>query len=139
MSITVLTNASVTYNSVDLSDHVESVEIDMSAEDVDITAMGATSRTHAPGLRDDKVVINYYQDFASNKVDATHSALLGVAAGATLIVKPTSGSPSTTNPSYTVTAIILNYKPLDGKVGGASMTEVTYLPAAGSSITRATS
>jgi len=138
MAKTVLTNASVTYNSVDLSDHVESVEIDMSAEDVDITAMGATSREHAPGLRDDKATINFYQDYASGKVDATISPLVGNAAGATLVIKPTSSAVSSSNPSWTMTAIVLSYKPLDGKVGAASMTEVTFLPAAGSSFVRAT-
>jgi len=138
MAITVLTDASVTYNSVNLSDHVESVEINMSAEDIDITAMGATSRTHAPGLRDDSVTINFFQDFATGKLDATISPLLGSSAGASLVIKPTSSSVSSTNPSYTMTAIVLDYKPLDGKVGAASQTQVVFKPAANSSLVRAT-
>lgn len=138
MAITVLTNASVVYNAVDLSNHVRTVTLDMSAEDVDITAMGATSRTHAVGLRDDRATIEYFQDFAAGSVDATHSALLGNSAGATLVVKPTTAAVSATNPSYTVTAIILTYTPLDGTVGDASMITVEYVPAANSSWVRAT-
>lgn len=134
----VITDASVTYNSVDLSDHVESVEITMDSEDVDLTSMGDTSRTHAPGLRDDTVTVTYFQDFATGKVDATHAPLLGVAAGATLVVKPTSAAVSSTNPSYTATVVLLSYQPMAGTVGEASMTTVEYKCAEGSSLVRAT-
>lgn len=134
----VILDASVTYNSVDLSDHVESVEITMDSEDVDLTSMGDTSRTHAPGLRDDTVTVTYFQDFATGKVDATHAPLLGVAAGATLVVKPTSAAVSSTNPSYTMMAILLSYQPMAGTVGDSSMTTVEYKCAEGSSLVRAT-
>ena len=138
MAIHVLTNASLTFNSVDLSDHVVSLTVSMSAEDVDITAMGATSRAHAPGLRDDRVTVTFLQDYASGEVDATLSTYVGNATGASLVVKPTSSSVSSTNPSYTMTAILLDYPPISGTVGEANTIEVTFLPAAGSSITRST-
>lgn len=139
MAIHVLTNASLTFNSVDLSDHVQSITVNMSAEDVDITAMGATSRAHAPGLRDDRVTVTFYQDYASGKVDATLSGYVGNATGASLVIKPTSSAVSSTNPSYTMTAILLEYPPISGTVGEANTIDVTFVPAAGSSITRATS
>ena len=138
MAIHVLTNASLVFNSVDLSDHVRSITVTMSAEDVDITAMGASSRAHAPGLRDDRVEVEFYQDFAASKVDATLSQYVGSATGATLVVKPTSSSVSSTNPSYTMTAILLDYQPLSGTVGEADTINVVFVPAAGSAITRAT-
>ena len=40
MATFVFTDASVTINSVDLSDHVRSVTLDLSAEEQDDTAMG---------------------------------------------------------------------------------------------------
>lgn len=138
MAITVLTDVSVTVNSVDLSDHVESVEIDMSHEDVDITAMGATSRAHAPGLRDDRITLNFFQDFAASEVDQTLAPLLGVQAGTAVVVKPTSGAVSSTNPSYTMTGVLLTYMPLAGTVGDASQTSVEFVAAAGGSIVKAT-
>jgi hypothetical protein len=134
-----LRDASVVFNSVTLSDHVRSVEINMSADDLDATAMGATSHTHVPGLRDDRIVIRYFQDHASGSVDATHAPLLGNSAGAVLVVKPTSAAVGVSNPSYTVTAIILDYQALGGEVGNLSMIEVSYVPAPNSSIVRATS
>lgn len=139
MATHVLTNASLVYNSVDLSDHVRTITVSMSAEDVDLTAMGSTSRTHAPGLRDDRVEVEFLQDFASGKVDQTLSSYVGNATGATLVVKPVATTVSTTNPSYTMTAILLDYQPLSGTVGEANTINVTFVPAPGSSITRATS
>lgn len=139
MAISVLTDAKVTFNSVDLSDHVRTVTVSMSAEDVDLTAMGATSRTHAPGLRDDRVEIEFLQDYASGKVDQTLSTYVGDATGATLEILPVDTTVSSTNPSYTMTAILLDYQPLSGTVGEANTITTTFLPAAGSFITRATS
>jgi hypothetical protein len=139
VAITVLTNCKVTYNSVDLSDHVESVEVDMTSEDVDITAMGATSRVHAPGLRDDKITLNLFQDFAATKVDATISPLVGSAAGAVMVILPNNAAVSSTNPSYTATVAPFTYKPLSGQVGAASQTSVEFLCCAGGAIVRAVS
>lgn len=138
MATHVLTNASLVFNSVDLSDHVRTIRVNMSAEDVDLTAMGASSRTHAPGLRDDRVEVEFFQDYASTKVDATLSSYVGNATGATLVVKPVATTVSSTNPSYTMTAILLGYEPLAGRVGEANTINVTFVPAPGSSITRGT-
>lgn len=138
MAITVLTDASVTVGGTDLSDHARRVTVQMSSDDVDITAMGATAHNHAPGLRDDRVTIEFFQDFASTKVDATLSAYQGVAAGATVVIKPTSATVSATNPTYTLVGVLMGYSPLDGEVGAASMTTVEFLPAQGSKITRGT-
>ncbi len=138
MAITVLTNVKVTYNSVDLSDHVESVEVDMSSENVDITAMGATSRVHTPGLRDDKITLNFFQDFAATKVDATLAPLVGSAAGAVMVIIPVNGTVTSSNPSYTATVAPFTYKPLAGAVGAASQTSVEFLCCAGGAIVRAT-
>lgn len=138
MAIHILTDASVTINSVDLSDHVQSVTVTMNAEDVDLTAMGATSRAHGVGLRDDRMEFTFFQDYASSKVDATLSPLVSSSTGTTVVVKPTSSAVSTTNPSYTGTMILLDYQPISGTVGEANTIDVTMLPAAGSKITRAT-
>lgn len=138
MAITVLTNVSVTYNSVDLSDHVESVEITQSYDEVEITAMGATAKAFAPGLREDSITLNFYQDFAAAKVDQTFNSFLGSAAGAVLVVKPVATTVSTVNPSYTVTCSPYEYSPLNGSVGEASMTSIKLRPIAGSAIVRAT-
>ncbi len=134
MAIEMLDNVSAVYNSVNLSNHVRSISVDMVAEDLDATAMGAVSRSHVPGLRDDTITISYFNDDAAGSVNATHRPLLGVAAGAVLVVKADSGATSATNPAYTMTAILLDYHPISGEVGAMSMNEVVYKAAPGSSI-----
>lgn len=119
----VLTDASVTVAGNDLSDHVESVEVNIEKEDVDITAMGATAREHAGGLRNDSMTINFYQDFAANEVDATFWPLLS-STGFSVVVKPTSAAVSSTNPSFSATCLMFTYQPLAGAVGEANQTSI---------------
>lgn len=139
MAIYNLRDASVVYNSIDLSNRVRSVTVTMNAEDLDATAMGATSRAHVPGLRDDRFELEFFQDHAAANVDATFSAQLGISAGVVLVVKPTSAAVSATNPTFTCTVVLLDYSPLGGEVGNLSMAPITLVPAPGSSIVRATS
>ena len=125
-------------NAVDLSDHVRTLSVKMEAEDVDLTAMGAVSRTHAPGLRDDEISGTFFQDYASAKVDATLSALVGGAAGCTVIAYANGVTASATAPSYTMVGVLLAYDPIDTEIGSASMTPFSFKPAPGSFITRGT-
>lgn len=138
MAIHYSRNASVTFNSVDLSDHVQAVTVDVSADEVDVTAMGATAHAVIPGLRNDTITVVFYVDPAASKVDATIWPYVGSATGATLIVKLDSGSVSSTNPTWTVTAAPLSYQPIAAQVGEAHTTTVTFKPVAGGSIARAT-
>lgn len=124
--------------SVDLSDHVRQIEVNMSADDVDVTAMGAESKAHAPGLRDDKITVQFFQDFATSKVDATLSPLVGSAAGTTITAYANGVTASATAPSYAMVGVLFDYTPIDVEIGNASQTTVTFMPAAGSKITRAT-
>lgn len=134
MGIFNLRDASVVYNSVDISNHVRSVDVDMTSEDLDATAMGANSRAHVPGLRDDSFTLNVFNDHAVGSLDATFRAQLGVAAGVVCVVKPTSAGVSATNPAYTMTVVLLDYHPLNGEVGNLSQTEIRLVAAPASSI-----
>ena len=138
MAIVMSNNVSLSVNGVDLSDHVREITLQMSAEDLDATAMTALSRTHAVGLRDDRVEVTFLQDHAVAKVDATLAPLVSSSTGFVVIVKPVAGATTTTNPAYTVTSLLFDYTPIDATVGEISSPEVTFLPAPGSSIVRTT-
>lgn len=129
---------SVTYNSVDISDHVESIEVSMEIEDVDLTAMGNAARVHGPGLRNDKITLNLFQNFAAGKIHQTVYPLVGSSSGAAMVIKPTTSSVSTVNPSFTATVAPFSYSPLAGSVGDASQTSIEFLCCDGSSIVVAT-
>jgi hypothetical protein len=138
MAIAMSNLCSLVVNTVDLSDHVQSITVSMDAEDLDATAMGADSRAHIPGLRDDRMDVVFLQDYAASKVDATLSPLVGSGTGVTIVAKPTSAAVGPTNPSYTMSGILLSYQPIDATVGEISTPDVTFVPAPGSKITRAT-
>src|SRR4051812_22691096 len=75
----------LTIGGTDLSDHVRAIEVQQNVDDVDITAMGASTHQHAAGLRDDRIIVTFYQDYAASKVDATLNTLVGSSSGATVI------------------------------------------------------
>lgn len=135
MATFAFTNASVVINSVDLSDHVRQVTLDVSFDDLDDTAMGDTYRSRIGGLGDWNVSIEFNQDFAASEVDATLWPLMGTTT--TITVKPTSGSVSAANPSYSGTVLVNDYSPLANSVGDLATVSVTW-PGAGT-LTRATS
>ncbi len=128
----------VTVSGVDLTADTKSVTINQTYDDVDITAMAATSKAHLPGLRDDSIDIEFFQDRATSKVDQTLNGIIGVAAGATVVIIDGATAASATTPSYTLIGIPFTYSPIDGSVGAVSMTKVTFKPAQGQSIVRAT-
>lgn len=138
MPIVVLTDAFVQISGQTLSDHIRKVTVQMNSDDVDISAMGGTSHVHAPGLRDDRMTFDLYTDYDPNKTDAVISALQGVAAGGTIVVKPSSATVSATNPTYTMVGFPVSYSPIDGEVGAASLTTVEFVPSLGGKIVRAT-
>lgn len=123
----------------DLSAYVRSIRVQMNTEDVDLTAMGAVSREHGPGLRDDLIEVTFFQDYQPSKVDATVSALVGVAAGATIIAYAHGVTAASTAPSYTMVGFPLNYEPINVEIGNATQTTIQFVPSAGSYITRGTS
>ena len=127
------------YNAVDLTDHVKSCTVSYESEQIEITPMGATARTYTPGLRTDTIEVEWFQDFASAKVDATLNGIVGSASGATVIVQTSGSTVSATQPKYTMVGSPYNYQPISGTVGDASMTNTMFLPVAGGSITRGTS
>ena len=138
MATFVLYDASVSIGGVDLSDHVRSVTVDAGQNMADDTAMGDAFVSNAPGLATWSISVEFLQDYASSKVDATLEPLLGVGVTPpTIIVKPTSGSVSSTNPSYTGSGVLESYNPIGGTVGDQSMASATFQSA--SALTRATS
>lgn len=129
------TDAHVTINAVDLSDHIRKVTIKAEVDDLENTAMGAASKGRIGGLKDWTIDFEFNQDFAASNVDATLWPLLGTVV--TVTVRPTSAAKSATNPEYSGPALVKEYTPMDGSVGDLATTSVSW-PGAGA-LTRAVS
>tara|TARA_R100001594_G_scaffold150381_1_gene211328 strand:+ start:1796 stop:2203 length:408 start_codon:yes stop_codon:yes gene_type:complete len=135
MATFMLNNASVTINSVDLSSYVTSVTLSQSADNLEDTAMGDTSRSYIGGLKSGTVDIEFNADFAASKTEATIFPLVGTSTA--VVVKPVASSVSATNPSYTFNAIVTSWDTLNGSVGEIATHSVSW-PITGA-ITKATS
>jgi hypothetical protein len=120
----VLTNTRVTINSVDLTDHVTSVTLDLGADEVETTAFGSTARTRIGGLQDHSVSIDFQQDYAAANVEATIRPLLG--ALGTVVIRPNGTATSATNPSYTFLALVTEWQSVNGAVGDLATASVTW-------------
>ena len=75
MAIFMNETVTVTVNSVDLTDHITSVDFSESAAEIETTAMGDANITRIGGLKDGSVSISWHQDFASSEVYATINPL----------------------------------------------------------------
>ena len=131
----VLTDASITVGGTDLSDDVQSIEVSYEAEAQECTTMGDDTREQLGGLKNWSVTLNFVQDFASAQVDATLFSAVGTQVA--LVIKPTSGAVSTTNPSFSGTGLLTNYNPIGNSVGETAIAPATFVAAG--TLTRATS
>jgi len=131
----VLTDAKVTINSVVLSDHISSITIDTKEDIIETTGFGSTAKTRVAGLADNSVMLDFFQDYAAANVEATIYPLIG--STTTVVIQPASTAVSTTNPTYTFTALVSEWTPLKGGIGQLATASVTW-PISGS-ITKATS
>jgi hypothetical protein len=125
MARIVLTNAKITINSVNLSDHIASVTLSTSSDVVDTTGFSSTAaRARVAGLADNSVTLEFHQDFATSNVEATVYPLIGTTT--TVVVTPVDTTVSGTNPSYTFTALVAEWQPLSGAVGELATASVTW-------------
>lgn len=125
MARIVLTDAKVTINGVNLSDHLASITINESVDVVETTAFSSTAtKTRVGGLRDNSVTLEFHQDFATSSVEATIYPLIGSVTS--IVVQPTSSAVGATNPSFSFNALVAEWTSLSGSVGELSTASVTW-------------
>lgn len=124
MAVFVLTDASVTVNTVDLSAYVTNITFTYEKDAVETTAMGATGHVFTGGLQNLSVALEMNQDLAAGKVFDTIWSAVGSGSN-TLVVK--SLSTGTPNPTLTVSNAFLPSAPVvNGAVGDLAKTSVTF-------------
>jgi len=126
----VLTNAQVFVNSVDISNHVSSVEIAGVRTEVDVTSMGDTNMEIVLGLGDVTITVTVFNDYAAANIDAQMFPLWQTNTPFAVEVRPVNGARSATNPGYTITALLPQYKPIAGSIGAAVSTDLVFRNAA---------
>lgn len=132
-----LKNCVVTVDGVDVSDHVTSVTVNLTKDEIETTNFSGGGRERMHGLKDDSFEVNFQQDFAASSIDELLFDLYNTEAEFPVVVRPTNAAVGAANPSFSGTCILLEYQPIAGDVGSLSETSVTF-PSQRTGITRAT-
>ena len=114
----------LTVNTVDLSNHVTSVTLNRTFDELEVTAMGDSGHKFVKGLEASSITIDFLNDTATANVLQTLQAAWGT--NVTVTVKQTSAATSPTNPLYTMTALVNNTTDINGAVGDIGMQSVTW-------------
>jgi hypothetical protein len=128
------TDYKITINGTNLSTSLNSVELALESDDLETTAFGGTFRERIGGLKTGSLTLQFMQDFAAGAVDATLFPLFNTLA--TVVITPTSGTVTASNPSYSAICLVNSYSPYSSSVGDLATFSIT-LPTSGT-VTRAT-
>jgi len=118
------TDFDISIAGTDFSDSIAAVTLDVSREQLEITAFGDSARRYIGGLQDSSVTISLHQDFATGSVDETLWDNLGGTVA--IVLKPTSSAVSATNPSYSFNALVVQSTPFASNVGDLATMDVTW-------------
>ena len=122
---TYLSNPVVTVNSVDLSDQCTSATFTRRVDALESTAFGDSDRKYVSGLGNHELTLTLYMSYATSETYATLSGLVGTTT--TVIVKPTSGADSATNPGFILTGTFLAELPvINATMGELSTIDITF-------------
>lgn len=116
---------------VDLSNHVKSVTINRTFDELEVTAMGDTGHKFVAGLEASTIAVDFFNDTATASVLQTLNTLVGTSAAFKICQTTVPGSPSTatisaTNPLYSGLVLVNKLTPVNGTVADISMQSLTF-------------
>ena len=116
---------------VDLSNHVKSVTINRTFDELEVTAMGDTGHKFVAGLEASTIAVDFFNDTATASVLQTLNTLVGTSAAFKICQTTVPGSPSTatisaTNPLYSGLVLVNKLTPINGTVADISMQSLTF-------------
>lgn len=127
-TVTYLSNPTVTVTSpsaMTLTDHCSAATLTLTAEALENTAFGQTSRTFTAGLFNNELTLTLFQGYGATEVETMLNTLFGVAS--TLVISPAGATESASNPEYTLTGCYLEtVTPISATVGELSVVEATF-------------
>lgn len=120
-----------------LSDHASKIELAVDVEDKDVTTFASAGwKEVLGGLASGTLGITFKQDYAAANVDATLWPLFLTRTPQAFEVRADNGIASTSNPKYTGSVLIKEWKPVMGSVGDLAEVDVSF-PTSGA-VTRLT-
>jgi hypothetical protein len=128
-TVTYLSNPTVTVTSpsaMTLTDHCSAATLTLTAEALENTAFGQTSRTFTAGLFNNELTLTLFQGYGATEVETMLNSMFGVAS--TIVISPAGATESASNPEYTLTGCYLEtVTPISATVGELSVVEATFM------------
>jgi hypothetical protein len=125
MSVILNNGVGVKINNVDLSDHVKSITLNRTFDELEVTAMGDSAHKFTKGLEASTLTLSFLSDTAAASVNATLQAAWGTTVTAALL--QTKGTAvSATNPLYTMSILVNKTTDLNGAVGDIATQDITF-------------
>lgn len=135
MAKMVLLASFVSINGTDLSTYANKIELSTEVEEKDVTTYGSLGwKEVLGGLKSGTLACEFKQDIAATKLDSIMWPLLGTVVA--FEVRLDQAAVGTSNPKYTGSVLIKEWKPIQGSVGDDASVGVSY-PTSGA-VTRAT-
>jgi len=125
MAVFLNNKVGVKVNSVDLSDHVQSITLNRNFEELTVTAMGDSGQKFVKGLEASSVSIDFMNDTATSNVLQTLQAAWGTNVTVVLL-QDKATAVSATNPLYTMTCLVNGTTDINGAVGDLGVQSVTW-------------
>ena len=125
MAIFLNNKVGVKVNSVDLSDHVTSVTLNRTFDELEVTAMGDSGHKFIKGLEASSITLDFLNDTATGSVLQTLQAAWGT--NVTVVLLQNKGTAvSATNPLYTFNVLVNNTTDINGDVASVGTQSVTW-------------
>lgn len=136
MAKEVIKAAKLTVGGVDLTDHVTSVTLEDTADEIETTSLAGTGyRTYTQGLKVAKITPTFQSDHATGSVQATIQPIYDASGTTSVKVWPSNAGTIV----YTLEPAQIFNKPLwGGGVGDLATLDVTFTAAGTTGITRGT-
>ncbi len=125
MAITLNNKVGLKINAIDLSDHVTSVTLNQTADELEVTAMGDSSHKFVKGLESATLTVSFLNDQAAASVLDTLSDAFGTTVAFKLIQDKVAAV-AATNKLFTGDILINNLTPINGAVGDMSTQDITF-------------
>jgi len=124
MAVVPFVDGVVTLAAVDLSDHLKSASLEIAANVRDASSIADDWDVNVGGRKKFKLNLEFMDDFASAKVDATLQTAFFAGTSVAFTFKPTSGAISATNPEYQG-SVLPEALPVGGGAGELLMKSVS--------------
>jgi len=125
VAITLNNKVGLKINAVDLSDHVTSVTLNQTADELEVTAMGDAAHKFVKGLESATLTVSFLNDQGAASVLDTLSDAFGTTVEFKLL-QDSAAAVAATNKLFTGDILINNLTPINGAVGDMSTQDITF-------------